>query len=449
MELPFGGAVSNREKSFPVFKKGWFVLSDFVEGETFVLKNPALAPEGKMKIEWAEIHMPVLMSIRRRFEKEKPLKGIRIAACLHVTKETAVLARTLVAGGAELRLCASNPLSTQDDVAAALAKGGIPTFAVKGMGNELYYKCLNKALDVLPHITLDDGADLVNATHSKRTDLLKDVIAGQEETTTGVIRLRAMAKEGALKFPVIAVNDTPTKHFFDNRYGTGQSTIDGIVRATSELLAGKVFVIAGYGWCGRGLALRARGMGSKVVIAEVDEIKALEAHMDGLEVMPMKKAASLGDIFVTATGDCDILTAEHFSLMKDGAVVANTGHFDVEINVPDLKKLSKSVRTLKPEVEEFVLQNGRRIILLAQGRLVNLACAEGHPPEVMDMSFSDQALCSEWIVKNKGKIPKGVVEVPADIDLHVAKIKLETLGLKIDELSARQKEYLNSWKEGT
>lgn len=414
-----------------------------------MLKNPALADDGAKKIAWAELHMPVLMSIRKRFEKEKPLKGVRIAGCLHVTKETAVLARTLVAGGAELRLCASNPLSTQDDVAAALAKEGIPTFAVKGMGNELYYKCLNKALDVLPHITLDDGADLVNTIHSKRTQLMKDVVAGQEETTTGVIRLRAMAKDGALKYPVIAVNDTPTKHFFDNRYGTGQSTIDGVIRATSELLAGKVFVVAGYGWCGRGLAMRARGMGSKVVVTEVEEVKALEAHMDGFDIMPMKKAAKIGDIFVTATGDCDVLTAEHFELMKDGAVVANTGHFDVEINVPDLKKLSKNVREIKPEVEEYTLKDGRRIILLAQGRLVNLACAEGHPPEVMDMSFSDQALCSEWIAKNRGKIPKGVMDVPPEIDLHVAQIKLSALGVEIDKLSARQKEYLNSWQEGT
>jgi adenosylhomocysteinase len=424
-------------------------LSEFVEGNDFVLKNPALADDGAKKIAWAELHMPVLMSIRKRFEKEKPLKGVRIAGCLHVTKETAVLARTLVAGGAELRLCASNPLSTQDDVAAALAKEGIPTFAVKGMGNELYYKCLNKALDVLPHITLDDGADLVNTIHSKRTQLMKDVVAGQEETTTGVIRLRAMAKDGALKYPVIAVNDTPTKHFFDNRYGTGQSTIDGVIRATSELLAGKVFVVAGYGWCGRGLAMRARGMGSKVVVTEVEEVKALEAHMDGFDIMPMKKAAKIGDIFVTATGDCDVLTAEHFELMKDGAVVANTGHFDVEINVPDLKKLSKNVREIKPEVEEYTLKDGRRIILLAQGRLVNLACAEGHPPEVMDMSFSDQALCSEWIAKNRGKIPKGVMDVPPEIDLHVAQIKLSALGVEIDKLSARQKEYLNSWQEGT
>ncbi|MFA6048695.1 MAG: adenosylhomocysteinase [Candidatus Micrarchaeia archaeon] len=424
-------------------------MSEFVEGNDFVLKNPALADDGAKKIAWAELHMPVLMSIRKRFEKEKPLKGVRIAGCLHVTKETAVLARTLVAGGAELRLCASNPLSTQDDVAAALAKEGIPTFAVKGMGNELYYKCLNKALDVLPHITLDDGADLVNTIHSKRTQLMKDVVAGQEETTTGVIRLRAMAKDGALKYPVIAVNDTPTKHFFDNRYGTGQSTIDGVIRATSELLAGKVFVVAGYGWCGRGLAMRARGMGSKVVVTEVEEVKALEAHMDGFDIMPMKKAAKIGDIFVTATGDCDVLTAEHFELMKDGAVVANTGHFDVEINVPDLKKLSKNVREIKPEVEEYTLKDGRRIILLAQGRLVNLACAEGHPPEVMDMSFSDQALCSEWIAKNRGKIPKGVMDVPPEIDLHVAQIKLSALGVEIDKLSARQKEYLNSWQEGT
>ncbi len=429
---------------------------EFKESEHAIVKNPALAQQGKNSIEWAERSMPVLMSIRSRFAKEKPLAGVKITACLHVTKETAVLVRTLVAGGAQVRLCASNPLSTQDDVAAALADGGIPTYAVKGMDNELYYKCLNKALDLKPNITLDDGADLVNATHTKRTELLTDIFAGQEETTTGVIRLKAMAKDGQLKFPVIAVNDTPTKHFFDNRYGTGQSTIDGVIRATSALLAGKVFVVAGYGWCGRGLASRARGMGSKVVVTEIDEVKSLEAHMDGFDVMPMADAAKIGDIFVTATGNCEVLRKEHFEVMKDGAVVANTGHFDVEIKVPDLQALSSSKRTIKPEVEEYAFKNGKRIILLGEGRLVNLACAEGHPSEVMDLSFADQALCGEWIAKNRdalvkmkqtGKAP--VLDVPAQIDKEVATLKLHTLGLKIDKLTDRQKKYLESWQEGT
>lgn len=424
-------------------------MSEYAEGENYIIKDLSLSKQGNLKIEWAENHMPVLLKIRKRFEKEKPLQGIRIAACLHVTKETAVLAKTLASGGATLRLCASNPLSTQDDVAAALAEQGIPTYAVRGMDNDLYYKCLNKALDVKPHITLDDGADLVNTIHSSRKELLDEVIAGQEETTTGVIRLKAMHKAGKLKYPVIAVNDTPTKHFFDNRYGTGQSTLDGVIRATNELLAGKTFVIAGYGWCGRGLAMRARGMGCKVVVTEIDEVKALEAHMDGFEVMPMSQAAKTGDIFVTATGDVDVVRAEHVELMKSGAVIANTGHFDVEINVPQLKKLSKSSRTIKQDVEEFTLEDGRKIILLAQGRLVNLSCAEGHPSEVMDLSFADQALCAEWIAQNKGQIPSGVPDVPEQIDKTVANLKLAALNIKIDELTEKQKKYLNSWQEGT
>jgi len=416
-----------------------------------IIKDAKLAAEGKKRVEWAERQMPVLMGIRKRFEKEKPLTGMRIAACLHVTKETAVLARTLVAGGAELRLCASNPLSTQDEVAAALAAEGIPTFAIKGMDNETYYKCLNKALDVKPHITLDDGADLVNTTHSSRQELLKDAVAGQEETTTGVIRLKAMAKDGALKYPVIAVNDTPTKHFFDNRYGTGQSTMDGIIRATSSLVAGKTFVVAGYGWCGRGFAMRAKGMGADVIVTEIDPVKSLEAVMDGFRVMPMEQAAPIGDVFVTATGNCDVIDKRFFGLLKDGAVIANTGHFDVEINVKELEKLAKSKREIKPQVDEYTLANGRRIILLAQGRLVNLACAEGHPSEVMDLSFADQALCAEWIAKNKDKLKgrKDVIDVPAEIDLQVAWLKLGAMNVKIDELTPRQKEYLASWKEGT
>ena len=395
--------------------------------------------------------MPVLMGIGARFSKEKPLKGIRIAACLHVTKETAVLVRTLVAGGAEVRLTASNPLSTQDDVAAALAAEGVPTFAIKGMDNDTYYKCLNNALDVKPHITLDDGADLVNAVHGPRKELQKDIIAGQEETTTGVIRLKAMAKDGALMFPVIAVNDTPTKHFFDNRYGTGQSTMDGIIRATSGLVAGKTFVTAGYGWCGRGFAMRARGMGADVIVTEIDPVKALEAVMDGFRVMKMEDAAKIGDVFVTATGDRDVIDKRHFSLLKDNAVICNTGHFDVEIDVKELEKMAKSKREIKPQVDEYTLASGKRIILLAQGRLVNLACAEGHPSEVMDLSFADQALCSEWIAKNRGALKgrKDVVDVPAQIDLDVAWLKLAAMGIKIDELTAKQKEYLNSWKEGT
>lgn len=415
----------------------------------YAVKDLKLAPQGRLKIEWAESHMPVLMEIRKRFAKEKPLEGIRIAACLHVTKETAGLVRTLKAGGAQVALCASNPLSTQDDVAAALADEGIPTYAIKGEDNDEYYRHINAILDTKPNITLDDGADVINAIHSKRPELLGEVIGGQEETTTGVIRLRAMAKAGALKYPVVAVNDTPTKHLFDNRYGTGQSTVDGIIRSTNLLLAGRALVVAGYGWCGRGVAMRARGHGARVIITEIDAVKALEARMDGYEVMPMLEAARLGDVFVTATGCKDVITGEHFALMREGAVLCNTGHFDCEINVPDLEKAAKGKRELRPQVVEYTLKDGRRLHLLAEGRLVNLSAAEGHPSEVMDQSFSDQALVSEYLVKSKGKLKAGVHEVPAEIDLQVATLKLTTWGVEIDRLTPEQRHYLSSWQEGT
>ncbi|NYZ75174.1 adenosylhomocysteinase [Candidatus Micrarchaeota archaeon] len=418
--------------------------------DNYIVKDISLADRGKIDVEWAERHMPVLMSIRKRFEKEKPLKGIRIAACLHVTKETAVLARTLRAGGAELALCASNPLSTQDEVAAALAVEGFKVYAIKGMDNDTYYKCLNAALDVTPNITIDDGADLINTIHGKRQELLKDLIAGQEETTTGVVRLRAMAKAGALKYPVIAVNDTPTKHMFDNFFGTAQSTLDGIMRATNELIAGKNFVVVGYGYCGKGLAKSADGMGAKVVVVEVNPVEALKAHLDGFQVLTMSDAAKMGDIFCTVTGNKHVIRGEHFKLMKDSAIVCNSGHFDIELNLKDLDELTKSKRELMPLVEEYMLKDGRRVIVLAQGRLVNLACAKGHPSEVMDMSFSDQALCSEYIAKNKSKFKeKKVYEVPAEIDVTVAKLKLESHGLGLEKLTQEQIEYLNSYSEGT
>ncbi|MFH1199877.1 MAG: adenosylhomocysteinase [Candidatus Micrarchaeota archaeon] len=413
------------------------------------VKDIKLAAQGQLKIEWAESHMPVLAQIRARFAKEKPLKGVRIGACLHVTKETAVLVRTLIGGGAQVALCASNPLSTQDDVAAALAGEGIPVFAVKGESNDEYYSHLNSVLDLKPNITLDDGADLINTIHSKRKELLKDVFGGQEETTTGVIRLRAMAKAGALKYPVVAVNDTPTKHLFDNRYGTGQSTLDGVIRSTNLLIAGRTVVVAGYGWCGRGFALRARGMGARVIVTEIDPVKALEARMDGYEAMPMREAAKTGDVFVTATGCKDVLTAEHFALMPDGAVLANTGHFDCEINVPELEKAAKSSREIRPQVVEYLMKDGRKIHLLSAGRLVNLSAAEGHPSEVMDQSFSDQALVSEYLAKSRGKLAPGVHEVPKEIDDLVAKLKLKSWGIAIDVLTPAQKKYLDSWDEGT
>lgn len=415
----------------------------------FKVKDESLASGGALKIDWARERMPVLAQIKKRFENEKPLKGQRIAACLHVTKETAVLMETLKAGGAEVALCASNPLSTQDDVAAALAKEGISVFAWRGVSNEDYYKNLNSALDLQPTITLDDGADLINTLHSKRTELLKNVIGGQEETTTGVIRLRAMAADGALKYPVIAVNDADTKMMFDNRYGTGSSTIDGIMRATNVLLAGKSFVVAGYGWCGRGLAMRARGMGANVIITEINPTKALEAQMDGFRVMPMDSAAKEGDVFITATGCKDVIVKRHFESMKDGAIVGNTGHFDSEVNVPELKKISKRETLMRPNLVRHVIQNGKSIYLLAEGRLVNLASAEGHPSEVMDMSFANQALCSEFIAKNAAKMKPGVSVVPKEIDAKVAELKLASGGTKIDVLTPEQEAYLTSWNEGT
>ncbi|MBI3587726.1 adenosylhomocysteinase [Candidatus Micrarchaeota archaeon] len=415
----------------------------------FFVKDLALAAQGKRNLDWAEQQMPVLLKIRERFAKEKPLKGVKIGACLHVTKETGVLMRTLIAGGAEVRLCASNPLSTQDDVAAALASEGIPTFAVKGMGPDDYYKCLNSCLDLSPNITLDDGADLINAIHTKRTELLPQVFAGQEETTTGVIRLRAMANEGALKYPVIAVNDTPTKHLFDNVYGTGQSTIDGLLRATNVLLAGRTFVVVGYGHCGKGVAKRAAGMGAKVVVVEVDAVEALRGHLDGFDVMTMAEAAKVGDIFVTVTGNKNVIRQEHFGMMKDGAIVANTGHFNVEIDLPALEKLAVKREKVRPFMEKFQMEDGRRIYLLGDGRLINLAAAEGHPSAVMDLSFADQALVAEHIAKNRGNLGRGVLEVPKEIDGQVAKLKLEAEGVGLEVLTQEQIAYLQEWREGT
>lgn len=420
-----------------------------LDGEDFTMlyqvKDISLAEEGKRKIEWASRHMPVLSQVAADFEKKKPLNGKRLAACLHVTKETAALALALKKGGAEVVLCGSNPLSTQDDVAAGLVSLGVPVFAWKG-NHDAYYDCIEKALATKPQIILDDGADLINTIHTKHPDMIKDIVGGQEETTTGVIRLRAMAKDKSLKFPVIAVNDTPTKHFFDNRFGTGQSTLDGILRATDILFAGKVFVVAGFGYCGKGIAERARGAGCKVIVTEVDPIKALEAHMSGFEVASMAYAATKGDVFVTATGCKDVLRGEIFKKMKDGAIVANAGHFNVEINLEDLEKLAKNIREVRPEVQEFDLGD-RKILVLAEGRLVNLACATGHPSEVMDQSFSAQALCSEYL--SGRKLAPGVHEVPLSIDQHIAKLKLKSLGVKIDDLSKEQEHYLCEWREGT
>ena len=412
----------------------------------FKVKSMALAEKGLGKIKWARHQMPVLESVKKDFAKRKPLKGQRIACCLHVTKETAVLMETLKAGGAEVSLCQSNPLSTQDDVASGLVKEGIPVFAWRGLGNKDYYWCLNQVLDIRPTITIDDGADLITAIHNDRKELVAGILGGQEETTTGVIRLRALADEGKLLYPVIAVNDTPTKHLFDNRYGTGQSTLDGIIRATNILLAGKNFVIAGYGWCGRGLAMRARGMGANVIITEIDSVKAIEAHMDGFRVMKMDEAAGIGDIFITATGCKDVITKKHFARMKDGAVVGNTGHFDVEINVKELEKASSGKKELLPNLTEYSLP-GKKVFLLGEGRLVNLAAAD--PSEVMDQSFTDQALCSEFISQSKGRLSKSVHEVPAEIDLQVAVLKLKSLGIEIDKLTPEQAKYLSSWNEGT
>ena len=414
------------------------------------VKDIKLAEGGRLKIAWAEREMPVLRLIKERFSKEQPLKGLRISACLHVTTETANLMKTLQAGGADVVLTASNPLSTQDEVSASLVSHDeIPVYAIKGENNTTYYKHINAALDHKPHFTMDDGADLVNVLHKDRRELLPNVIAGTEETTTGVIRLHAMAADKALYYPIIAINDALTKHFFDNRYGTGQSTIDGIVRATNILLAGKTFVVAGYGWCGRGLASRARGMGSNVVVTEIDPLKALEAVMDGYRVMPMKDAAKIGDIFVTLTGDLNVVDGKHFESMKDGAIIANSGHFNVEINIPALEKMSKSKRLVRPFVEEYVLVDGRRIYILGEGRLINLAAAEGHPASVMDMSFANQALSLEYLVKNASKLEKKVYSVPEAIDMKIAELKLAAMNVKIDKLSAEQVKYLASWEEGT
>jgi len=413
------------------------------------VKDMKLASQGKLKIEWAENHMPVLMGIKERFAKEKPLKGYTIACCLHVTKETAVLMKVLRAGGANVYLCGSNPLSTQDDIAAGLAEEGINVFAWRGVNNEEYYWCVDQILNASPQITMDDGGDLVTRIQTKRKDLLGKVIDGTEETTTGVIRFRAMEKDGVLKYPIIAVNDAFTKYLFDNRFGTGQSTIDGIMRATNVLLAGRSFVVSGYGWCGRGIAMRARGMGSNVIVTEVDPLKALEAVMDGFSVMTMADAAKVGDIFVSATGDKHVIRKEHMLTMKPGAILANSGHFNVEVNVEDLKSVSKGKRVIRPDVEEYTLNNGKKIFLLGEGRLINLAAAEGHPSEVMDMSFANQSLMAEYIVKNKGKLQPKVYRVPEEIDRDIARLKLQFMGVKIDALTQEQKKYLSSWQEGT
>jgi adenosylhomocysteinase len=418
--------------------------------ENFDVKDLKLAEGGRRRIEWAAREMPVLRQIRERFAKERPLNGLRVAACLHVTTETANLMQVLHDGGAEVVLTASNPLSTQDDVAAALVSHlEIPTFAIKGEDNVTYYRHINAALAVKPHMTMDDGADLVGTLHKDRTDLLPGVIGGTEETTTGVIRLRAMAAEGRLNFPVIAVNDATTKHFFDNRYGTGQSTIDGIIRATNVLLAGKTFVVAGYGWCGRGLASRARGLGANVVVTEVDALPALEAVMDGYRVMPMAEAAQIGDIFCTVTGDLNVIDRHHFEVMKDGAIVANSGHFNVEINIPALEEMAHSKRLVRPFVDQYQLGDGRQINLLGEGRLINLAAAEGHPASVMDMSFANQALSLEYMAMNADTLQKKVYSVPAEIDKEIARLKLAAMGVNIDVLTPAQVAYLNSWEEGT
>lgn len=414
------------------------------------IANASLAAEGKKRIEWAERNMPVLAQIRERFEREQPFKGVRFAACMHVTTETANLMRTLKAGGAELALCASNPLSTQDDTAAALVyEYGISVFARNAVDREGYYSHINAALDIEPHQVFDDGCDLVNTLHTTRTELLPNITGGCEETTTGVIRLQQMAKDGALTFPMIAVNDTDTKHMFDNRYGTGQSTMDAIFRATNQLIAGKMFVVAGFGYCGKGVAERARGMGAEVVITEIDPTKALDALMQGYRVMPMAEAAKVGDIFITVTGNRTVIAAEHFQVMKDGAILANAGHFDIEIDVEWLEKNSQKNPKIRHQTDEYLLGNGRRILLIAEGRLVNLGAAEGHPAVVMDMSFSDQALTAEWLVKSAKGLGAGVHMVPVEIDKEVALLKLKSMGATIDSLTTIQKEYLNSWKHGS
>lgn len=413
------------------------------------IKDKSLAKAGVKKIEWAERNMPVLRLIRERFEKEKPLKGINLAACLHVTTETANLMRTLKAGGANLALCASNPLSTQDESAAALVEEfGVSTFAIRGEDRDSYYRHIHQALDTKPHITMDDGADLVSSLHSERKDLAKNVMAGTEETTTGVIRLKAMEKDKALLFAVVAVNDSKTKHFFDNRYGTGQSTIDGILRATNALIAGSTFVVIGYGWCGRGLATRTKGMGANVIVTEVDHLKAIEAIMDGYQVMPLKQAAPMGDIFVTVTGNLHVISLEHMKLMKDGAIISNSGHFNVEIDLEALAKVATNRRPIRPEVEEFTLGK-KRIFVLSEGRLINLAAAEGHPAMVMDMSFANQALAAEYVIKNHKTFQKKVYTLPESVDQDIAALKLKSMGISIDNLTPEQKKYLASWEMGT
>jgi adenosylhomocysteinase len=414
------------------------------------VKDLKLARQGKLRVEWAAEEMPVLALISERFKKEKPLKGVTIAACLHVTTETASLAITLKEGGANVVLCASNPLSTQDDAAAYLVKDhNISVFAIKGENTKTYYSHINSTLDLSPNITMDDGADLVSILHKTRTEKLRGVIGGTEETTTGVIRLRSMAENGVLKYPIIAVNDANTKHLFDNRYGTGQSTLDGIIRATNRLISGTVFVVCGYGWCGKGLAMRARGMGANVVVTEIDELAALEAVMDGFRVMPIADAARIGDFFCTVTGNISVIRREHFKTMKDGAIVCNSGHFNVELDLKGLELISSKKRIIRDYVEEFTLKNGKRINVLGEGRLINLAAAEGHPSSVMDMSFANQALCAEYVVKNAKKLEKRVYDVPPQVDQSVARTKLKARGVKIDKLTPEQKKYLSSWEMGT
>ena len=419
--------------------------------QKYDVKDLSLAAEGKKRIEWADKDMPVLRAIRERFAKEQPLKGYRMSACLHITTETAALLRTLQAGGAEIVACASNPLSTQDDNAASLVKDfGIPVFAIKGEDRDTYFRHMNAALDLKPNVTMDDGCDLVSLLHGARKDLAGNIVASMEETTTGVIRLKAMEKDGTLKFPAVAVNDAMCKHFFDNRYGTGQSTLDGVIRATDHLIAGKRIVVAGYGYCGKGAASRARGMGGHVIVTEVDPIKAIEAVMDGFQVMPMEEAAKIGDIFITVTGDIHVIREEHFKVMKDGAVVCNSGHFDVELDLVALAKIAKSSRKgVREFVDEFTLANGHHIMVLGEGRLINLAAAHGHPASVMDMSFAVQALATEWALKQKGKLSAKVYNVPAEIDAWVAKLKLQTMGIDIDTLTAEQVKYLASHDMGT
>ena len=416
----------------------------------FDVKDKGLAEKGRLRIEWAAQSMPVMRSINERFAVEKPLKGIRVAACLHVTTETATLAQTLKTGGAEVRVCASNPLSTQDDVAASLVvHDQIPVFAIKGEDKDTYYRHIHAALASSPQVTMDDGADLVTTIHSERKELLAGILGGTEETTTGVIRLRSMAEKGVLQYPIIAVNDADTKHFFDNRYGTGQSTVDGIIRATNRLLAGSNFVVSGYGWCGRGVAMRAAGMGARVIVTEIDPLRALEAVMDGYQVMPMAEAAPLGDFFCTLTGDIHVLRGEHFEVMKDGAIVCNSGHFNVEIDLDSLTKMAVARREIRDYVEEFTLRNSRRLYVLGEGRLINLAAAEGHPSSVMDMSFANQALCTEYMIRHSTNLKKQVYRVPTLIDQEIARLKLASMKIQIDDLTEEQEKYLHSWEMGT